>query len=123
MGCGIKAIRDPALTREFSADWRPIDLSAPHAYAVDWSAGRVEYFLDGESIRTTEQAPDYPMQLIIGVFDFPDGAEPMGNDPEVPALLVQRVVGHPLTNQPPRDSSYSPMAATLDAEADSGSKT
>ena len=95
VGCGIKAIRDPALTQEFSADWRPIDLSARHVYAVDWSAGRVEYFLDGESTRTTEQAPDYPMQLIIAVFDFPDGAGPMGNDPEVPELLVHRVVGHP----------------------------
>ena len=43
IGCGIKAIRDPALTQEFSADWRPIDVSQRHVYAVDWQRrpGRV----------------------------------------------------------------------------------
>src|SRR5918992_6360320 len=65
VGCGIKAIRDPALTSEFSADWRPIDVSSRHVYAVDWQPDRVDYFLDGESIRTTRQAPDHPMPLII----------------------------------------------------------
>jgi hypothetical protein len=92
VGCGIKAIRDPALTQEFAADWRPIDLTQRHVYAVDWSPGRVEYFLDGEPIRTTRQAPDYPMQLIIGVFDFPDPAQPTA---DVPELVVHRVVGQP----------------------------
>jgi len=94
VGCGIKAIRDPALTQEFSADWRPIDTSQPHVYAVDWRADRVEYLLDGEPIRTTFQAPDYPMQLILGVFDFPDPADPTGTDGEVPELVVHRVTGH-----------------------------
>jgi hypothetical protein len=94
VGCGIKAIRDPALTQEFSADWRRIDVSQPHVYAVDWRAGRVDYFLDGEPIRTTSQAPDYPMQLILGVFDFPDPADPIGTDGEVPELVVHRVTGH-----------------------------
>jgi Glycosyl hydrolases family 16 len=95
VGCGIKAIRDPALTQEFSADWRPIDVSQRHEYAVNWRPGRVDYFLDGEPIRTTHQAPDYPMQLIIGVFDFPDQDYPTGDGAEVPELVVHRVTGHP----------------------------
>ena len=95
IGCGIKAIRDPALTQEFSADWRPVDVSHRHEYAVDWSAGRVEYFLDGEPIRTTPQAPDYPLQLIIGVFDFPDPAHPAQDGAGEPELVVHRVTGRP----------------------------
>jgi hypothetical protein len=95
VGCGIKAIRDPALTQDFSAEWRPVDVSLRHEYAVDWSAGRVEYLLDGEPIRTTRQAPDYPMQLILGVFDFPDDADQRGGGPETPELVVHRVTGHP----------------------------
>ncbi len=95
VGCGIKAIRDPRLQQEFSADWRPVDVTQPHEYAVDWRPGRVDYFLDGERIRTTRQAPDYPMQLIVGVFDFPDQSGPTGNVPEVPELLVHRVTGRP----------------------------
>ena len=95
VGCGIKKIRDSALTQEFSADWRPVDVSERHEYAVNWSPGRVEYFLDGERIRTTQQAPDYPMQLIVGVFDFPEQPDPTRAEPEVPELIVHRVTGHP----------------------------
>ena len=62
-------------------------------YAVDWRPGRVEFFLDGDRYRTVEQAPDYPMQLIIGVFHFPEHADPDGTEPEVPKLTVHRVVG------------------------------
>jgi hypothetical protein len=95
VGCGIKAFRDPALTQEFSADWWPIDVSSRHVYAVDWRPGRVEYFLDGERIRTTSQAPDYPMQLILGVFDFPEQPDPTGQGPAEPELMVHRVTSHP----------------------------
>ena len=35
------------------------------------------------------------MQLILGVFDFPDQADPAGTGPEVPELVVHRVTGHP----------------------------
>ncbi len=39
------------------------------------------------------QAPDYPMELIIGVFDFPDRADPTETMPAVPQLVVSRVLG------------------------------
>jgi hypothetical protein len=45
--------------------------------------------LDGERLRTVEQAPDYPMQLILAVFDFPRRAVPG----PVPELVVRRVTG------------------------------
>ena len=92
-GCGIHAFRDPALTEEFAAESRALDIAQPHAYAVDWRPGRVDFFLDGERIRRVSQAPDYPMLLIIGVFDFPDRAAP--GDDQIPELIVRRVTGHP----------------------------
>ena len=92
-GCGIKAFRDPALSEEFAAEPRALDISQPHVYAVDWRPGRVDFLLDGQPIRTVSQAPDYPMLLIIGVFDFPDRAAP--GDNQVPELLVRRVTGRP----------------------------
>ena len=95
VGCGIKAFRDPALSQEFSAEWRPIDVSQAHEYAVDWSPGGVDYFLDGELIRSTHQAPDYPMQLILGVFDFPEQADPAPAEPALAELVVHRVTGRP----------------------------
>jgi hypothetical protein len=58
---------------------------------VDWRQGSVEFFVDGERIRACRQAPDYPMQLILGVFDFPDRATP--GDAAVPELHVRAVRG------------------------------
>ena len=81
IGAGIKAIRDPGLEQEFSAERMPIDVARPHTYAVDWHPGRVDFYVDGERIRTAGQAPDYPMQLIIGLFDFPERARPDSRSP------------------------------------------
>jgi hypothetical protein len=88
LGQGIKRIRDPRLREDFVAS-RPIDVTQPHVYAVDWRPGAVDFLLDGERLRTVEQAPDYPMQLILAVFDFPRRAAPG----PVPELVVRRVTG------------------------------
>jgi hypothetical protein len=39
------------------------------------------------------QSPAYPMQLIIGVFDFPRRAAPERDDVPTPELIVRRVCG------------------------------
>lgn len=49
-----------------------IDVTRARVYSVDWRSGEVDFMVDGRIVRTTAQAPDYPMQLIRGVFDFPD---------------------------------------------------
>jgi len=83
VGMGIHAFRDPALTEEFSARPRPIDVAAFHVYAADWQPGGVDFFIDGEPVRSIEQAPAYPMQMMIGVFDFPAKAGPSEHVPEL----------------------------------------
>ena len=60
---------------------------------VDWRPGRVEFFVDDERTRVCAQAPDYPMQLILGVFDFPDRRS--AGEAAVPELVVHRVRGTP----------------------------
>jgi hypothetical protein len=97
LGCGVHAFRDPRLVEEFSADPYPIDVGTDHRYAVAWRPGRVEFFVDGTPVKAVEQAPDYPMQLIIGVFDFPDRAPAGQAEVPVPELVVRRVLGraHP----------------------------
>jgi hypothetical protein len=91
VGHGIKRIRDPRLNEDFVADPRPIDITEPHVYAVDWRPGEVDFLLDGERLRTVPQAPSYPMQLIVGVFDFPRRAA--AAEITVPELVVRRVSG------------------------------
>jgi hypothetical protein len=40
-------------------------------------------------VKTVEQAPDYPMQMMVAVFDFPD----RGGGEHVPLLAVDWVRG------------------------------
>lgn len=88
VGCGIHAFRDPALHEEFAAEPREIDVAEFHTYAVDWRPDGVDFRLDGEVVRRSRQSPDYPMLLILGVFDFPAQGPA---DPRPPELEVRRV--------------------------------
>lgn len=93
VGQGIHRFRDPSLREDFSADPRDLDIEQSHTYAVRWRPGAVEWTIDGVTTRTADQAPDYPMMLILGVFDFPERPGPADH---VPHLRVTRVTGTPL---------------------------
>jgi hypothetical protein len=95
VGSGIKHFRDPALTWEFDAPRLAIDVSAPHVYAADWRPGRVDFFVDGEHVTGVRQAPDYPMQMIVAVFDFPAHDAAVRHAGHVPLLAVDYVRGLP----------------------------
>jgi hypothetical protein len=88
VGQGIHPFRDPALREDFSADVHNLDIERSHTYAVDWRPGAVDFRIDGVITRTADRAPDYPMMLILGLFDFPDRPGPAGH---VPHLRVSRV--------------------------------
>ena len=96
VGMGIKAFRDPLLTEDFAAVPLPLDVAGSHDYAVDWTPGRLVFSVDGAVVRELHQAPDYPVQLMIGVFDFP--ARAAGRAPGfVPELVVSAVRGETLS--------------------------
>jgi hypothetical protein len=61
-----------------------------HVYAADWRPGHVDFLVDGEQVRNVHQAPDYPMQMMVAVFDFPDKADAAPAD-HVPLLAVDYV--------------------------------
>jgi len=88
VGQGVHKFRDPALREDFSAEPRDIDLEQQHTFAVDWRPGSIEFSIDGVVTRTADQAPDYPMFLFLGVFDFPDRDGPADH---VPHMRVTRV--------------------------------
>jgi hypothetical protein len=91
VGMGVRPFRDPALVDGFEAPRVAIDVTEPHVYAADWRPGRVDLLIDGEHVKTVHQAPDYPMQMMVAVFDFPDKAAP--GDDHVPELAVDFVRG------------------------------
>jgi beta-glucanase (GH16 family) len=94
---GVRPFRDPALTDGFSAPLLALDVDEFHVYAADWRPGRVDFLVDGEHVKTVHQAPDYPMQMIVAVFDFPDKAAAAPD--HVPKLDVDYVRGRPPSEQ------------------------
>jgi hypothetical protein len=96
VGIGVKNFRDPALVWDFAADPLEIDIADFHTYGVDWRPGALSFTVDGKPVRQVDRSPNYPVQLMIGVFDFPDRADPSTSDVPVPELVVSHVIGHPL---------------------------
>jgi hypothetical protein len=83
VGQGIKPFLDPSLTWEFEAPALAIDIREPHVYAAEWRSGRVEFSVDGTTTKTVEQAPAYPVQAMVAVFDFPEKAPALEHVPEL----------------------------------------
>jgi Glycosyl hydrolases family 16 len=95
VGMGVHRFRDPALTEDFSTTTLGIDVADWHTYGVVWRPGSVAFTVDGDVVRRSDQVPEYPMQLMIGVFDFPAKAA-RDEDVPVPELVVSHVRGRPV---------------------------
>jgi beta-glucanase (GH16 family) len=93
IGMGVHPFRDPALRDDFATVRQPIDVTGLHVYTVDWRPGRVDFLIDGAHMRTVEQAPDYPMQMMAGVFDFPAKPSADAHADHVPRLVLDSVRG------------------------------
>jgi hypothetical protein len=73
VGVGLHPFGDPAIVDDFEKVAVSIDVSELHDYAAVWTATDVTFFVDGEVIKRSEQAPQYPMQLMLNIYDFGTG--------------------------------------------------
>jgi hypothetical protein len=93
VGMGLHSFRDPDVDEDFEAVRLPIDVAEFHTYAVDWTADRAAFLVDGRLVRTCSGPPSYPVQMMLAVFDFP--AESTGDDAHaVPSLVVDYLRGY-----------------------------
>lgn len=72
VGLGVKAFGDPRLRDDVAQVDVAIDAREPHTYSAEWLPDRVRFFIDDELVRVVSVAPDYPMQLMLNVYAFPD---------------------------------------------------
>jgi hypothetical protein len=72
---GVKAHGDPRLAWEVEDVPLDIDATDWHAYAAEWTPERIRFFVDDHLVRTVEQRIDYPLQLMVDLFEFPEGTE------------------------------------------------
>lgn len=88
VGMGVHPFGDPAISDDFEEVRLPIDVRELHEYAAEWTPDRVTFFVDGRPVRTVEQSPRYPMQFMLGIYEFdsvpgPGGSEaPVGDYPK-----------------------------------------
>jgi hypothetical protein len=97
VGVGVHPFGDPALEDDFEAVRLSIDARELHVYTADWTPEQVSFLVDGELVKTVPQSPAYPLQLMLGIYEFPPeaGAAP---EPETypKALVVDYVRGYRL---------------------------
>jgi len=98
VGMGVHPFGDPRIVDDFAAVEVGIDVREFHEYAAGWEPGHTAFFVDGELVKTVGQAPDYPMQLMLGVYEFPgeNDARPAGEYPK--AFVVDYVRGYRLSD-------------------------
>jgi hypothetical protein len=70
IGMGVHPFGDPAIVDDFEQVRVPIDVRDFHEYAAEWAPDRVTFFVDGEAVKTVEQSPQYPMQFMLGIYEF-----------------------------------------------------
>jgi hypothetical protein len=71
VGRGIKRLHDPKLTDEIDDARLPIQVSDWHIFTMHWTPAGITFFVDGQVVTTTSQSPDYPMQLMLNLYDLP----------------------------------------------------
>jgi hypothetical protein len=91
VGMGVHPFGDPRIADEFAAETLPIDARDFHTYAAEWTPEHVAFFVDDELIKTVEQSPAYPMQLMLGIYEFADDLSP---EPDARAYPKQFVIDH-----------------------------
>lgn len=89
---GVKAITDPRLYDDVRDVQLSIDTTEAHSYAAEWNDSEVMFFVDEQLVHRSPQRLDYPMQLEIGFFEFPESED---RDPRKypKAALVESVAG------------------------------
>lgn len=71
VGMGLHPFGDPVIRDDFSAVALEIDARDLHTYSVEWLPGVVRWYVDDRLVRVADQAPDYPMQLMLDIYAFP----------------------------------------------------
>ena len=80
IGMGVHPFGDPQIVDDFAKVDVPLDVSDFHEYAAEWTPEQVVFHVDGEPVRNVPQSPGYPMQFMLGIYDF----APPPHDREAP---------------------------------------
>jgi hypothetical protein len=72
---GVKAHNDPRLEWDMEELELELDATDWHLYAAEWSDEEIRFSVDDRLVRTVRQRIDYPLQLMVDLFEFPEHGE------------------------------------------------
>ena len=98
VGVGVHPFGDPLLVDDFARVELPIDARELHVYAAEWEPDEVRFLVDGEPVKTVGQSPAYPMQLMLGIYEFPSADGAGSARPYPKEFVVDSVRGYRLTS-------------------------
>ena len=92
VGMGVHPFGDPTISDDFERVPLPIDVREFHDYAVQWTPEHVIFFVDGRPVRSVDQSPSYPMQFMLGIYEF--GAPDPSSGPYPKLFIVDRFTAY-----------------------------
>jgi len=96
VGVGVHPFGDPRIVDDFSRIPLPIDAREPHTYSAEWTPDDVTFLVDGEQVKTIRQSPAYPMQLMLGIYEFREQVDKSAPQPYPKVFAVDAVRGYRL---------------------------
>jgi beta-glucanase (GH16 family) len=72
---GVKAHNDPSLHDDMEEVTLDLDATEWHTYSAEWTPDLVRFFVDDQLVRAVHQRIDYPLQLMVDLFEIPAGAD------------------------------------------------
>jgi hypothetical protein len=98
VGVGVHPFGDPQIVDDFSRETIPIDARDFHVYLAEWTPTHVRFFIDGDAVKTVEQSPAYPMQLMLSIYEFPPADGDRSTRPYPKEFVVDYVRGYRFTS-------------------------
>lgn len=70
IGYGVHPFGDNKIIDEFYEERFNIDVEEWNVYRLDWTRERIQFFFNDQLVKTIEQSPCYPMQLMLNLYDL-----------------------------------------------------
>lgn len=70
IGFGVHPFGDKKICDEFYEERFEIDVTEWNTYRFTWTQNDISFFINNNHIKTIKQSPDYPMQLMLNLYDL-----------------------------------------------------
>ena len=71
VGMGVHPFGDATIVDDFERVEIELDVREFHTYSAVWEANQVAWYVDDRLVRIVRQSLAYPLQLMLGIYEFP----------------------------------------------------